>query len=464
LLSCLLPGKLSTHSSLVIQDDFERENEGDLIGAAESATPDSVALMLRQCTGVVCVSVLPQRADELALPLMVPANDDPFRTAFTVSVDCVTGTTTGISATDRSATIRALATSSRPADFSRPGHVFPLIARAGGVLCRGGHTEAGVDLCALAGKAPVSYLCEICDHTSFEMLRLPQLVPLATKLGLPLTSIAELQRFRLRREPLLRRIFDRSGSSTGPVVFSSLYGANDNWYVVSQTSGRILDAATSDGVIIAILFHSESPVSASDDETNAEACRLSSARITTLEEKGSTPSIIVHVFGSVDSNVPGNKRAWVEPRDLGESRPCEEGVNTTAHPDLYPAPLGSIKEGLQTLSLSADAVKQVLRGPSSLHVCDRVTAEVAQSVNYVLGASTATFTQPMFRSESEARAAPGVMHVSPSIVWTPEPELVAACKKTLPTAQLVVLGGGLVKLWQYGINVSRVGSFNFADS
>ena len=190
-----------------MQDDLDRENEGDFIGAASTATAASVALMLRHCTGVVCAPLTPECARNFALPLMVPNNEDPFRTAFTVSVDLRGGTTTGISATDRAATIRALSEAGRtPKDFSRPGHVFPLLARSGGVLERAGHTEAGVDLCRLAGLSPVAYQCEVCDHETFEMTRLPGLMELARQLSLPLISVADLQRFRLLREVLVEPV------------------------------------------------------------------------------------------------------------------------------------------------------------------------------------------------------------------------------------------------------------------
>src|SRR5688572_18724230 len=147
---------------VVVADDEERENEGDLIIAAESLTAEKLAFMLRHTSGVVCVAITRQRAAELALPLMVAENSEPHRTQFTVSVDCAHGTSTGISAADRSRTIRALGTRNvGPASFLRPGHVFPLRARCGGVLERAGHTEAAVDLARLAGFEAAGALCEL---------------------------------------------------------------------------------------------------------------------------------------------------------------------------------------------------------------------------------------------------------------------------------------------------------------
>lgn len=181
---------------VVVADDASRENEGDLIIAAEKVTQDKLAFMLRHTSGVICVAVTEERADELELPLMVPQNSESQRTAFTVSVDFRDGTTTGISAKDRSAAIQALAQPSHgAASFLRPGHVFPLRARAGGVLTRRGHTEAAVDLARLAGFEPAGALCEIVDADG-EMLRGRQLEAFAQRHRMPLLHIADLVEYR----------------------------------------------------------------------------------------------------------------------------------------------------------------------------------------------------------------------------------------------------------------------------
>ena len=181
---------------VVVADDASRENEGDLIIAAETLTPKALSFMLRHTSGVVCVALTDERADELNLPLMVPENSESQCTAFTVSVDYRYGTSTGISAADRSAAIRALA---RPevgaASFLRPGHVFPLRAKRGGVLERRGHTEAAVDLARLAGFEPAGALCEIVDADG-EMLRGAALEHFAVQHGLPFLHLAELVDYR----------------------------------------------------------------------------------------------------------------------------------------------------------------------------------------------------------------------------------------------------------------------------
>ncbi|MDE3223548.1 MAG: 3,4-dihydroxy-2-butanone-4-phosphate synthase, partial [Acidobacteriota bacterium] len=158
---------------VVVVDDEDRENEGDLIMAAEDVTAESMAFFLEHTSGVFCVPLEAARADELDLPLMVVANTEAQRTAFTVTVDYRHGTTTGISASDRAATIRSLIDPlTRPTDLNRPGHIFPLRYRPGGVLKRAGHTEATVDLCRMAGKYPSGVLCEIVTKDKSDMARL----------------------------------------------------------------------------------------------------------------------------------------------------------------------------------------------------------------------------------------------------------------------------------------------------
>lgn len=187
---------LAAGRMVVVMDDKRRENEGDLILAAEHATPASLAFMVRHTTGIVCVAMESDRADALDLPPMVHSNTDRHQTAFTVSVDARTGTTTGVSAADRARTIQALASlSTKPDDLMRPGHLFPLRARAGGVLTRNGHTEAAVDLTRLAGCAPIGVLCEIVSDDG-SMARLPELMRFARQHGLPIITIADLIRYR----------------------------------------------------------------------------------------------------------------------------------------------------------------------------------------------------------------------------------------------------------------------------
>ena len=198
---------------VVVADDENRENEGDLIMAADAAMPEAIAFFIRHTSGVICAALPGHRCDELALPLMVPpdSNADQFRTAFTITVDLAEGTSTGISAADRAATLRALGDpTSTPQQFNRPGHIFPLRARAGGVIERPGHTEASVDLARLAGRTPAGVLCELVLDDG-RMQRLPDLQAFSAEHGLPLVSIADLIAYR-------RRIGDTAASSSGCAV------------------------------------------------------------------------------------------------------------------------------------------------------------------------------------------------------------------------------------------------------
>ncbi|MGI8985024.1 MAG: bifunctional 3,4-dihydroxy-2-butanone-4-phosphate synthase/GTP cyclohydrolase II [Acidimicrobiales bacterium] len=194
---------------VVVVDDASRENEGDLVMAAEAASAENIAFFLNHTSGVICMPMLGDRLDQLDLPPMVLDNTESNRTAFTVSVDGRHGVTTGISASDRAATIAALVDpSTRPGDRAWPVHVFPLRFRDGGVLNRAGHTEATVDLAHLAGMYPAGVLCEVVSEDKQSMARLPELERLAARHGLPLISIADLIRFRRQREKLVRRVTD----------------------------------------------------------------------------------------------------------------------------------------------------------------------------------------------------------------------------------------------------------------
>ena len=193
---------------VVVVDDEDRENEGDLIGAAELVTPDAVNFMAREARGLMCVGITRERAATLELPLMEQTNTALHETPFTVSVDLRHGTTTGISAADRAKTIRALAApSASAADFARPGHIFPLRAQTGGVLRRAGHTEAAVDLARLAGLHPAGVLIEIMDEDG-TMARTPNLRAFADRHGLKLVTIKDLIAHRLRTETLVQRVVE----------------------------------------------------------------------------------------------------------------------------------------------------------------------------------------------------------------------------------------------------------------
>jgi len=221
---------------VIVTDDEDRENEGDLIMVAEKATPETVNMMIRYCSGIICVPALEPQLKRLGLNPMVANNRESHRTDFTVSVDAAGGVTTGISAFDRSVAIRLLADpQTRPEQLVQPGHVFPLRARPGGVLERAGHTEAAVDLATLAGCAPCGVICEVVNEDG-TMARLPDLMRFKETHGLKMISIAQLIAYRHERERLVEIV------SVEP--FQSAYGAFELHTFRSLTDGALHYALT----------------------------------------------------------------------------------------------------------------------------------------------------------------------------------------------------------------------------
>ncbi|WP_330176820.1 bifunctional 3,4-dihydroxy-2-butanone-4-phosphate synthase/GTP cyclohydrolase II [Streptomyces sp. NBC_01498] len=241
---------------VVVVDDEDRENEGDLVIAAEKATPEIVAFMMSECRGLICAPMEGAELDRLELPQMVDHNTESMRTAFTVSVDAAPahGVTTGISAADRATTLRLLAAgdTAGPGDFVRPGHVFPLRAKPGGVLVRNGHTEAAVDLARLAGLRPAGAIVEIAGEDGV-MLRLPELVPFARKHGLTIISIEDLITHRRTTEPTVRR--------EAEVHLPTAYGEFTAYGYRSTVDGvehvALVHGDIGDGADILVRVHSE---------------------------------------------------------------------------------------------------------------------------------------------------------------------------------------------------------------
>jgi 3,4-dihydroxy 2-butanone 4-phosphate synthase/GTP cyclohydrolase II len=191
---------------IIIVDDEDRENEGDLMVAAEKVSPEVINFMARHGRGLICLPLTRERLEDLQLPLMVSENTARFQTAFTISIDAKKGVTTGISAHDRAATIlAAIDPATKPDDLARPGHVFPLQATEGGVLSRAGQTEAAVDLARLAGLEPAGVICEIMNEDG-SMARMPQLDEVSRRHGIPILTIAELIRYRMKHETLVRKL------------------------------------------------------------------------------------------------------------------------------------------------------------------------------------------------------------------------------------------------------------------
>jgi len=225
---------------VVVCDGEDRENEGDLVLAAQFATPEAINFMAKEARGLVCLALTPERCDELGLDLMAPKNEDPLKTAFTVSIEAREGVTTGISAHDRAHTIQvAIDPASRPRDLVQPGHIFPLKARTGGVLERTGHTEASVDLARLAGLTPAGVICEIMKDDG-TMARVSDLVPYCERHDLRMITVADLIAYRRRTEKLVERVV-----ATGlPTVFGDFAAVGyrslvDNKHHVALVKGEV---------------------------------------------------------------------------------------------------------------------------------------------------------------------------------------------------------------------------------
>lgn len=238
---------------VVVVDDADRENEGDLVMAASCATPDAINFMAQHGRGLICVPMTGERLDALNLPQMVEVSQDSMRTAFTVSVDARHGITTGISARDRARTIQVLIDpKSRPDDLVRPGHIFPLRAKEGGVLRRPGHTEAGVDLARLAGLEPAAVICEIMKPDG-TMARLPDLIEFAQRFGLKIITIADLIKYRLNTETL----FTREGSAILPTRYGTFHAIAFTEKLTNVTHLALVMGDVDDGRPVLVRVHSE---------------------------------------------------------------------------------------------------------------------------------------------------------------------------------------------------------------
>ena len=235
---------------LIVVDDEDRENEGDLTVAAEKVTPDGINFMARYGRGLICLSMTGQRLDELDIPMIVNENTSRFETAFAVPIDAKHVTTTGISAADRAATIRvAIDPKTRPSDLAKPGHVSPLRARDGGVLVRAGQTEAAVDLARLAGLYPAGVICEIMNRDG-TMARVPQLSRFARRHGLLMITVADLIKYRMRHDRLVKRLASaRLPTAHGPFDVTAYDSLIDGRTHIALVRGDIGDG---EGVLVRV--------------------------------------------------------------------------------------------------------------------------------------------------------------------------------------------------------------------
>jgi 3,4-dihydroxy 2-butanone 4-phosphate synthase/GTP cyclohydrolase II len=238
---------------IIVVDDEARENEGDLTVAAERVTPEAINFLARYGRGLICLSMTPERLDELQIPLLVRDNTSRFETAFCTPIDVIGHTTTGISAYDRAATVRAaIDPAARPSDFARPGHVQPLRAQPGGVLVRAGQTEAAVDLSRIAGLYPAGVICEIMNEDG-TMARVPELAQFARKHGLLMITIADLIKYRMRTESLVRRV----GTARLPTQFGEFQVHAFENQLDRQTHVALVCGEIGDGQDVLVRVHSQ---------------------------------------------------------------------------------------------------------------------------------------------------------------------------------------------------------------
>ena len=237
---------------VIVVDDEDRENEGDLTIAAEKVTPEAINFMARYGRGLICLSMTPERLDELEIPLMVSQNTSRFETAFCVPIEAKGRTTTGISAADRAMTaLTAIDPATKPSDLARPGHMFPLRSRTGGVLVRAGQTEAAVDLARNAGLYPAGVICEVMNEDG-TMARVPQLAKFARKHGLLLITITDLIKYRIRNELLVRRVATaRLPTKYGTFQIHAFENLLDN-----QTHVALVQGDITDGINVLVRVHS----------------------------------------------------------------------------------------------------------------------------------------------------------------------------------------------------------------
>ena len=237
---------------IIIVDDADRENEGDLMIAAEKVTPEAINFMARYGRGLVCLSMTPERLDELEIPLMVSQNSSRFETAFCVSIEAKGSTSTGISAADRANTVRAaINPATRPSDLARPGHMFPLRSRTGGVLVRTGQTEASVDIARIAGLYPAGVICEVMNEDG-TMARVPQLAKVAKRHGILMVTVADLINYRMRTESMVKR----AASAKMPTDFGDFRVHAFESQVDSQTHVALVRGEIGDGKDVMVRVHS----------------------------------------------------------------------------------------------------------------------------------------------------------------------------------------------------------------
>jgi len=304
---------------LVVVDDEDRENEGDLTIAAEKVTPEIVNFMATHGRGLICLALTEERCDALRLPPMSPVNTSNFGTAFCESIDAREGTTTGISAADRTCTIlTAIRPDCRPGDLARPGHVFPLRAREGGVLVRAGQTEASVDLARLAGLTPAGVICEIMNEDG-TMARVPQLVEFCQRHGLKMISVADLIRHRLRHERYIRRVVEgcveTEFGAFRTVAYASAYASD----ISPETHMAIIRGEVAGQESVLVRMHSHCVYGDVFGSTHCDCQKLIRGSLRRIAEEDLGVLVYLHQTGPgfrIQKDAAGSDRMVAHGRDF----------------------------------------------------------------------------------------------------------------------------------------------------
>ena len=359
--------------TLIVVDDEDRENEGDFIMAAESVTPEAINFMAKHGRGLICLPTTQKRLEDLGLGMMVDKNTAKMGTPFTVSIDAIHGTTTGISAFDRAQTVKVFINpKTKPSDLARPGHIFPLAAREGGVLKRAGHTEAVVDLARLAGLYPSGVLCEIMSDDG-TMARLPELQQIAEKFDLKIATIADLIKYRRRTEKLVRRVAKTTLPTRFGIFQLSAYETDveDKPYI-ALTMGDVTD-----GKPVLVRIHSSCMTGDVLHSLRCECGDQLEQAMEMIAEEGRGVLLYIHQEGRGIGLI--NKLKAYELQDQG----CD---TVEANERLgYPADLRDYGIGAQVLiDLGVRKIRYMTNNPAKLAGLEGYDLEIVERVPLVV--------------------------------------------------------------------------------
>ena len=364
---------------LIVVDDEDRENEGDFIMAAEKVTPEAINFMAKYGRGMICLPATQKRLEELGLSMMVDRNTAKLGTPFTVTVDAVHGTTTGISAFDRAHTIKVfIDPATKPSDLARPGHIFPLAAQDGGVMARAGHTEAVVDFAKLAGLYPSGVLCEIMSDDG-TMARVPELLQIAEKFGLKVATIADLIKYRRRTEKLVKRVAQtKLPTKWGEFMLTAYESSIDDKPYVALTMGDVAD-----GQPVLVRIHSSCVTGDVLGSLRCDCGDQLDRAMTAIAEEGR--GVLLYIFQEGRGIGLLNKLRAYELQDQGyDTVEANERLG-------YPADLRDYGIGAQVLiDLGVKKIRYMTNSPSKLAGLEGYDLEIVERVPIVVAPNSAS--------------------------------------------------------------------------